>query len=1214
MPATSAGNETSATYHFAVVEIVMLRHRRSDLVSANWPRILDAMAKDLDQWFGPIPEPAILLKRRCVLHDLMFEDEDFFVTRPVPADEPSARHFLMSTARRSLDEALGGGSSAVHNEKKSAAKEKKKKKEREPKKRDRSKKKKKKNSSSSSSQGEEESSSCLDSEDFDDSAALFGLARKEMAKPEEACRLDDFPSKQLGFVVSHVTEMLGATDVYECGGELEETLLGNREKRAQKLRQKEEKERSDDGKEAMQKKLTAILNKHREAATQDLKQQLSQQSSGSGKKPLPAPKPSKRKKPAEEEEPSRGRVVKPTVSKRSKFPAIRDKDPPQDEEHEEGEKCDESKTKGEGDGEFLGEADVPSPPGSEFEDVDDTANSDEVEAFLQESDEDNDVFAEGFAVEKKSKGGEDKAKGIPTKAKVIMDKLEQDLSNCIPKDLTEPSCCTYTVAAFVFGSDLGNWVRLLHCEGLLRVDDVKLVLSNLPGTVSASLGPGKVHYNKLSIKAKAELDPWAQRIARKPPPNLVYFSFSRFAFELLVLVVRSRSIQRRAESMAGAQWLGDRLRELSEWLGYAYTLVHGSDERNKLLDKLYQKFRFIDSSFLANKKLGDIDITPATWEEALDMHRAAFAKQKVYFRPRIFHDRSAKAPQQQQQMPIEDGESQNSSPPSSSKSYTATEILYLRSQGAVRGVLQLHKVAEPLQGYKVLLRAEEVWSLTKRRLQIAGGHVTLQSWKRFLDYSGINQRWHHCKMLSTEEQNIDTGIRLPVATWFIFRQPYQDTFEDQVTWGRLQRRLLHLLSQEAEREIMGGIAQQALSQMTFKSVGVLCDASPKAKMDAVMNILSHVGMELDAFFPGEPLTATVCGMEERRILELNSQNCAYILNKETGLVRWDTPMHSATQGIRLVLCADQGSPLHTCFQFLALSGASISLIRDELPPGGNTVFIVRTPLNRPAKPGDVLMQMFQRDILKENDLDETSDEQLNFSRVMVGKNPFKCENDSGKNYDKTVDICVKVLTSEEYFALFRIARNVLEPFREVTVKFRRAESLSSALREGHKMLLASIHEMLQYVLYLRSAPAKAAALLSTVEDEPTKNAVLKELEQEWRLVLALEDTPLGASLLRQHCSFCSFQQYREVMTMYEKNAWKMTAETAALTASWFPPTAWSASLESIFGDLQDAVKRSGRSDCGSLPNLFAVGVKLQADDWAGTQALGVKPKAFNPAS
>ncbi|CAE7826543.1 unnamed protein product, partial [Symbiodinium sp. KB8] len=277
-----------------------------------------------------------------------------------------------------------------------------------------------------------------------------------------------------------------------------------------------------------------------------------------------------------------------------------------------------------------------------------------------------------------------------------------------------------------------------------------------------------------------------------------------------------------------------------------------------------------------------------------------------------------------------------------------------------------------------------------------------------------------------------------------------------------------------------------------------------------------------------------------------------------------------------------------------------------------------------------------------------------------------------------------VLTSEEYFALFRIARNVLEldsetkqkttnqknalhdhtlkmngealentlaelvtatcsssslgmlpdiavSGEELKVKFRRADSLCSALKEGHTMLLASIHGMMQYVLYLRSSPAKAAALLSTVEDGTTKDAVLKALEEEWRLVLALEGSPAGAMLLRQHCSFCSFQQYREVMTVYEKNDWKVTPETTALTAAWFPQMAWSASLESIFGDLQDATKRAGRSDCGSLPNLFAVGVrslqnrlcvqegstspvKLEAGDWTGTQALGVKPKAFNPAS
>ena len=76
-------------------------------------------------------------------------------------------------------------------------------------------------SSSSATSGDEDSSSCLESEDVDDSADLFGLSRKELQKNDEMCKLDDFPSKQLGFVLSHVSEMLGATEVYECRGELE---------------------------------------------------------------------------------------------------------------------------------------------------------------------------------------------------------------------------------------------------------------------------------------------------------------------------------------------------------------------------------------------------------------------------------------------------------------------------------------------------------------------------------------------------------------------------------------------------------------------------------------------------------------------------------------------------------------------------------------------------------------------------------------------------------------------------------------------------------------------------------------------------------------------------------------------------------------------------------------------------------------------------------
>ena len=122
----------------------------------------------------------------------------------------------------------------------------------------------------------------------------------------------------------------------------------------------------------------------------------------------------------------------------------------------------------------------------------------------------------------------------------------------------------------------------------------------------------------------------------------------------------------------------------------------------------------------------------------------------------------------------------------------------------------------------------------------------------------------------------------------------------------------------------------------------------RQEMKAVMNALSHVGMSMDSFFPKNPLTPKVRDMEERQVLELNSQKFAFIYNKHTGQTRWDVPMHSATQDIRLVLCADQGSPLHTCFQFLAFSGASIGLIRDELPPGGNMVSVVCIPLNPPA--------------------------------------------------------------------------------------------------------------------------------------------------------------------------------------------------------------------------------------------------------------------------
>ncbi|CAE7800271.1 unnamed protein product [Symbiodinium sp. CCMP2592] len=938
--------------------------------------------------------------------------------------------------------------------------------------------------------------------------------------------------------------------------------------------------------------------------------------------------------------------------------------------------------------------------------------------------------------------------------------------------------------------------------------------------------------------------------------------------------------------MADAAFVGSRLRELAE-------LGHG-DGRAELIAKLYQKISFVDCCFLQNKPLGNIELDRKSWEEALDGQRKAPA-----------------------QVHMDEAESQQS-PQSSSPGHAKTEILYIKSLDASRrGVLQLHKVSEPIEGYRILLRAEEVWALTGRSqlfsnffsklqdglsldtaqawkatyvlqprgcrpdvqlgalkllsvlletciprklkiqllpinedcvLDITNGFLNMDRWRGFLEYSDMMQRWRQsCKAVSKEDQNIERGIRLPLAAWFIFRQPHSEIFKDQVTWGRLQRRLLHTLSQAAEKQTLqiaqpdmppmqpdydfhpankmlgcnprfwhvsidklserlcwhtsplnrppglfrdgrllrgdckprcqlavdrfisrgGGFCasnmdaslkdvglenmtsadfmlrycrrteldlKEALKSMKYKSVGLVCDASPKAKMvwlpilvmpetigigtlqrlstllpstassddkmkvatmisesrtmsvlaemhkkdlkkqlpkalnaikqdklssrqelKAVVNILSHVGVEMDGFFPTQPLLPRGCN-EARQVYRVGSENFSFVHNKESGDCRWDVPMHSASEDARLVLCADQGSPLYSCFQFLAHAGANILLIRDELPFACTVDFVLHKPIARPAKPDDPLMQMFQRDILKENDFEETSDEKLNFQRVM------------------------EVLTSEEMFSLFRVARNVLDPFRELCiclnalrdhtlkmngpflektltnlaetalnasslgmlpdiamrgdqelrVKFRR---VGTVLREGFGMFLAAVHELEQYALYLRSAPHKAAGLVSVCSDPATKDRILAELRQEWLLVLELEGTASGAALLKANCFHCTFQCFREMMGAFEKCDWNFSdsSEAAALTGAWFPSFCQSASLESIFGDLSDACKRSGRNDCGSLPNLQCVAVRslqnrlclkdgapgqveVQSEDWEGNQAYGMKPKVFNPAS
>lgn len=200
------------------------------------------------------------------------------------------------------------------------------------------------------------------------------------------------------------------------------------------------------------------------------------------------------------------------------------------------------------------------------------------------------------------------------------------------------------------------------------------------------------------------------------------------------------------------------------------------------------------------------------------------------------------------------------------------------------------------------------------------------------------------------------------------------------------------------------------------------------------------------------------------------------------------------------------------------------------------------------------------------------------------------------------------------------------------MKFVRQHTMYKVLPECLKMFLSMAHELMQYALYLRSSPANSAGLLSSKADDGAKSAILESMSREWKLVLSMEARPQARTLLHQHCGYVLYQQYREILGSFERFGFRLTRDGMDLLQAWFPEVPWSANLESIFGEMQHAIRRSGRPDVGSLPNLMTVAIrglerrvfvnpdespkplKLASDDWVGKQTDALKPKMFSPTS
>ena len=180
------------------------------------------------------------------------------------------------------------------------------------------------------------------------------------------------------------------------------------------------------------------------------------------------------------------------------------------------------------------------------------------------------------------------------------------------------------------------------------------------------------------------------------------------------------------------------------------------------------------------------------------------------------------------------------------------------------------------------------------------------------------------------------------------------------------------------------------------------------------------------------------------------------------------------------------------------------------------------------------------------------------------------------------------------------------------------------------MLLACIGELLEYGLHHRMPPARFASLIAN-PDTPTMERILADLKLDWHMILSMESKVDSAELLHGRCRFVTYQATRETMAALEKEDFHMCEEVYQLVQAWNPSIQSSSNLESIFGDMQSAISRSGRSDCGSLPNLMSVGIrglenrmaegsntaeplKLERADWHGKEVTALKSKLWMPSS
>ena len=189
----------------------------------------------------------------------------------------------------------------------------------------------------------------------------------------------------------------------------------------------------------------------------------------------------------------------------------------------------------------------------------------------------------------------------------------------------------------------------------------------------------------------------------------------------------------------------------------------------------------------------------------------------------------------------------------------------------------------------------------------------------------------------------------------------------------------------------------------------------------------------------------------------------------------------------------------------------------------------------------------------------------------------------------------------------------------------------NVILEHLHLTLSILFELVQFSLCPCLGPGKAAALVHlrrSGQDRGLEERLVRELQEEWMVVLGLESTIDGSALIRRLAPYTLHQKYREIMTAVEAG---LNQDALELIESWYPAVAHSAQIENVFCGMTEAIRRTNRNEMLSLTNLQAVamrstqlricgggeraeGVSLDESDWEGREVHRLKESLFNPAS